>query len=107
MPPHPTAAATAAAIRLRHQRPVTDPDLREDAVSDVIGDALSPAFSQLEVPQTTLGSPASPRRPIAARSKRPYPAAISDLQQKPTNKAETRCHPHGPLPSTGSGCFCW
>jgi len=35
---------TAAAIRLRHQRPVTDLDLREDAVSDVIGDALSPAF---------------------------------------------------------------
>jgi hypothetical protein len=32
------------AIKPRHQRPVVGPDLRKDAVSDVIGDALSPAF---------------------------------------------------------------
>jgi hypothetical protein len=49
MPPHPTAPATRAAIRLRHQRPVEerpveDLSLREDAVSTAIGDALKPAF---------------------------------------------------------------
>jgi hypothetical protein len=34
----------ATAIKPRHLRPVAGLDLREDAVSDVIGDALSPAF---------------------------------------------------------------
>jgi hypothetical protein len=44
MPPHPTAPATTAAIRLRHQRPVEELGLRECAVSTAIGDALKPAF---------------------------------------------------------------
>src|SRR5450631_1803338 len=44
MPPHPTAAATTAAIRRRHDRPALAPDLRKVDISTVIGDALSPAF---------------------------------------------------------------
>src|SRR6187549_895620 len=53
MPPHPTATATRAAIRLRHRRPGAAPNLREDDVSTAIGDALKPAFYQLELAQTT------------------------------------------------------
>src|SRR3979490_3241294 len=41
-PPHPTAAATMAAIRLRHARPVAALELRESNISTAIGDALKP-----------------------------------------------------------------
>ena len=44
MPPHPTAAATTAAIRPRQERPVAGLDLRESDISTAIGDALKPAF---------------------------------------------------------------
>src|ERR1700737_431316 len=40
-PPHPTQAATTAAIRLRQERPVADLGLREGDRSSVIGHALS------------------------------------------------------------------
>src|SRR6202047_550365 len=39
-PPHPTQAATTAAIRLRQERPVADLGLREGDRSNAIGDAL-------------------------------------------------------------------
>src|ERR1700710_476950 len=39
-PPHPTARATTAAIRLRHGRPIAGADLRVDVVLAAIDDAL-------------------------------------------------------------------
>jgi hypothetical protein len=44
MPPQPTAAATAAAIRPRQGRPFAGPDLRDGDISTAIDDALRPAF---------------------------------------------------------------
>jgi hypothetical protein len=58
--------ATSAASRLRHRRPVADPDLREDDVSTAIWDALKPAFYQLEVVQTTRVLPGA-TKPIRLR----------------------------------------